>query len=71
MLERIHGAAMRLAVDATAKRKDALARSIETSVPNDIGVTQDGDAIVLSGRGLARRAAMETRLRWLAREAMR
>ena len=46
-------------------RRDALAQRLADELPRGIRVERAGDAVRLSGRGLARRFALDARLRWL------
>ena len=46
-------------------RRDALVQRLADELPRGIRVERAGDAVRLSGRGLARRFALDARLRWL------
>jgi len=65
MFERLmlHGAA--LADKAARRRRRELGEALEAEAPDGVSVDEEGEAIVLSGPGLARRFALEPALRWL------
>ena len=65
MLERlmIQGAA--LAQRAARRRREALATALGEEAPAGARVSVEEEAVVLSGRGLRRRLALEPALRWL------
>lgn len=67
MLERLmlHGAA--LARKAAAERRSALAAELRDEIPEGVRVSEaeDQEAVTLEGRGLGRRFALESELRWL------
>ena len=50
-----------------AKRRE-LGGRLEAAVPKGIAVEETEQGLVLRGRGLARRFALEARLRWLVAE---
>ena len=52
-----------------AARRERLAARLTEMAPRGIEVGKDGERVVLSGRGLARRLALDPRLRWLMAEA--
>ena len=60
---RIEGAA--LAERAARRRRRALAESLGAEAPAGVRVSEDGESVVLAGRGLRRRFALEPALRWL------
>jgi hypothetical protein len=66
MLERLmlHGAA--LAMRATRERRSSLAAELRDEAPAGVSVSEDEQGVVLSGRGLERRFALDPELRWLA-----
>lgn len=65
MFERLmlHGAA--LAGKAARRRRDSLAGTLREEAPAGVEVDVEEEGIVLSGRGLRRRFALEPGLRWL------
>lgn len=64
MLERLmlHGAA--LAHRAARARLDSLAGALRDEAPRGVRVSEEEEAVALSGRGLRRRFALEPELRW-------
>lgn len=65
MLERLmlHGAA--LARKAARARLESLAEALRDEAPEGVRVSEEEEAVALSGRGLGRRFALEPELRWL------
>jgi hypothetical protein len=65
MFERLmlHGAA--LARKAAEQRRSKLAAELRGEAPEGVRVGEDGEAVTLEGRGLGRRFALESELRWL------
>jgi hypothetical protein len=65
MFERLmlHGAA--LARKAAEQRRSGLAAELRVEAPEGVRVSEDGEAVTLEGRGLGRRFALESELRWL------
>jgi hypothetical protein len=65
MLEKlmIHGAA--LARNAAGRRRAELAEALREEVPAGVGVEEREDSVILSGRDLGRRLALEPALRSL------
>lgn len=65
MLERLmlHGAA--LAQRAARARRAALAEALREEAPEGVRVSEEGEAVTLSGPGLERRLALDPELRWL------
>jgi fructoselysine-6-P-deglycase FrlB-like protein len=65
MFERLmlHGAA--LAEKAARRRRGELAEALREEAPAGVEVSEEEDMVVLSGRGLGRRFALEPALRWL------
>lgn len=65
MFERlmIHGAA--LARRAAEGRRSGLAAQLRETAPDGVEVSEEEGAVVLEGRGLERRYALEPELRWL------
>ena len=64
MLERLmlHGAA--LARKAALARLGSLAGALRDEAPEGVRVSEEEEALALSGRGLRRRFALEPELRW-------
>lgn len=48
-----------------ARRRDLLAERLAAETPGDVAIAAEADAVVLSGRGLRRRFALDPALRWL------
>ena len=65
MFERLSARGAALGRDAARRRLAALAEILEEETPAGIRVEESEGAVVLSGRGLARRHALEPALRWL------
>jgi hypothetical protein len=65
MFERLmlHGAAM--ARKAARARLTSLAETLSEDSPEGVRVSEEEEAVALSGRGLERRFALEPELRWL------
>ncbi len=65
MFERLmlHGAA--LARRAAQGRRSSLAADLREEAPEGVSVSEEEEAVALSGRGLERRFALEPELRWL------
>jgi hypothetical protein len=65
MFERLmlHGAA--LARRAARRRRSELAGALGEDSPAGVRVSEEEEAVVLSGPGLGRRFALEPGLRWL------
>lgn len=65
MFERLmlHGAA--LARRAAEGRRSDLAAQLRQEAPEGVEVSEDEGAVILEGRGLERRYALEPELRWL------
>ena len=59
----LHGAA--LAEKAARRRRSELAAELGEDAPAGIEVSEEEAGVVLSGRGLERRAALDPGLRWL------
>lgn len=66
MLERLmlHGAA--LARKSARARLGSLAEELSEDAPEGVRVSEEEEAVALSGRGLRRRFALDPELRWLA-----
>lgn len=65
MFERLmlHGAA--LARKAAGERRSGLATELRDEAPEGVRVGEDGESVTLEGRGLGRRFALDSELRWL------
>ncbi|HYW14979.1 MAG TPA: hypothetical protein VE891_02350 [Allosphingosinicella sp.] len=59
----LHGAA--LARKAAQGRRASLAAELREESPEGVRVSEEEEAVVLSGRGLDRRFALDPELRWL------
>lgn len=64
MFERLMLKAAALANEAARRRRSALAEALGAEAPDGVWVSEDEDDVVLRGRGIRRRFALETRLRW-------
>ena len=71
MFEKIIARAGRLARERADARSDALAARLAGELPKGIAVERTERGVRLSGRGIARRFALDPRLRWLAAERVR
>lgn len=58
----IHGAA--LARKAARARRAELAEALRDEAPDGVRVSESEEGVALEGRGLARRFALEPKLRW-------
>lgn len=65
MFERLIQRGAALAQEAARRRRDELAEALSEEAPAGVGVSGEAEAVVLSGRGLGRRFAVEPALRWL------
>lgn len=65
MLERLmlHGAA--LARKSAGERRSSLAAELRDEAPEGVRVSEAEEGVALEGRGLRRRFALDTELRWL------
>ncbi len=65
MLERLmlHGAA--LARKAAGERRSTLAAELRGEAPEGVRVSEEEAGVALEGRGLGRRFALDSELRWL------
>jgi hypothetical protein len=65
MFERLmlHGAA--LARKAAGERRSALAAELRDEAPDGVEVSEEEAGVALEGRGLGRRFALDSELRWL------
>ena len=70
MFERLMMRGAALAQQAARRRRRALARALRDESPEGVLVSEDEDQVVLSGRGLRRRFALDPRLRWLTVRAL-
>lgn len=71
MLERMTARVERRARDKAAARAREIAARMAGEAPLGITAETGPDGIRLSGRGVARRFAVDPALRWLATEAQR
>jgi len=69
MFEALRSRGESIAQQQAAARRERLAERLEALAPSDVQVGAEGERVVLSGRGLARRLALEPVLRWLVAEA--
>ncbi|MEA3064046.1 MAG: hypothetical protein QOJ27_481 [Sphingomonadales bacterium] len=65
MFERLTERGAELAARAAQRRRSELAETLRGEAPAGIAVTEVEEGVVLSGRGLGRRLALEAGLRWL------
>ena len=71
MFERLAARAERMARRRAYARRDKLAARLREAAPRGIDVETEVGGVRLSGRGLARRFALDAALRWLIGEQMR
>ena len=69
MFENLGARAAQIAARRAADRRQRLAARLKEFEPQDVQVTDAGEKILLAGRGLARRFALDPRLRWWVTEA--
>jgi hypothetical protein len=65
MFERLAAYGAALAEKAVRRRLADLAEALRDEAPAGVRVEEEDEAIVLAGRGLARRLALDPALRWL------
>jgi hypothetical protein len=65
MFERLKARAQARAETVARRRRDELAEVLSEEAPAGVEVGVEDGAVVLSGRGLGRRFAVEPGLRWL------
>jgi hypothetical protein len=65
MLEGLMMRAAALAETAARRRRDELAEALREAAPAGVRVESEAEGVALSGRGIARRFALEPGLRWL------
>jgi hypothetical protein len=65
MFERLTKRAAALAEQAARRRRAELAEALRREAPGGVTVGEEAGAVVLSGRGLGRRFALDPGLRWL------
>ena len=70
MFERLERRAREQAEARAEVRRRELALALSATAPRGIMADVEGEAVVLSGRGLARRSATEPGLRWMVQEAL-
>ena len=66
MFERLMLRGAALAEKAARRRRDELAEALSEEAPAGLRVSGEEQGVVLSGRGLGRRFALEPALRWLS-----
>ncbi|HEY0113530.1 MAG TPA: hypothetical protein VGB59_10315 [Allosphingosinicella sp.] len=64
MFERLMMGAAAMAERRAAARRARLAGSLRGEVPRGVSAEEAGEAVVLAGRGLKRRFALDPALRW-------
>lgn len=69
MFEKLGARGAEVAARRAAVRRARLAARAEKLAPRGVRASEEGEQIVLAGRGLARRFALDARLRWLIAEA--
>jgi sugar lactone lactonase YvrE len=69
MFDRLTARGARMAAGRAAARRRRLAARIEDLAPDGVQVSEDGERVVLAGRGVIRRFVLDPRLRWLVTEA--
>jgi len=69
MFERLSEKAARLGEKRTARRRERLAARLREAAPAGVAVSQEDQAVVLSGRALVRRSVSDPELRWMVAEA--
>jgi hypothetical protein len=69
MFERLMKRGEALAARRAAARRNRLADAVRAAAPAGVAVDVEGEALVLSGRGLGRRLANDPAVRWLVAEA--
>ena len=69
MFGRLTARAAQLAARSAAERRERLAARIAERAPSGVRVSEEGERVVLAGRGLIRRFVLDARLRWLVSEA--
>lgn len=65
MFERLTARGAALAQETARRRRGELAEALREDAPAGLRVDEEDEAVVLSGRGLGRRFALEPALRWL------
>jgi hypothetical protein len=65
MFERLIARGAALAQQAARRRRAELAVALREEAPAGVRVDEEDEGVVLSGRGLGRRFALEPELRWL------
>jgi hypothetical protein len=65
LLEGVFEGGAELAGRAARRRRSELAKTLRDEAPAGIGVAEDEEGVVLTGRGLGRRLALDSGLRWL------
>jgi hypothetical protein len=65
MFEALTARAAALAERAARRRRSALAQALREAAPTGVRIEEQADGIVLSARGLVRRYAVDSGLKWL------
>jgi hypothetical protein len=68
-VEKLAVRAAQIASRRAALRRERLAARLKELEPLGVRMTEEGDGIVLAGRGLARRYALDPRSTWSVMEA--
>lgn len=68
MFGRLTGRAAKLAEARAAGRRERLAGRLRAAAMAGVAVGEEGERVVLSGRGLGARMALDPELRWLVAE---
>ena len=71
MFESLIQRAERLARRRAGERADALAQRLSAELPRGIAAERDPAGVRLSGRRIARRFALDPKLRWIFTELIR
>ena len=71
MFERLLARGVQRARRGTEARRDEVATRLREALPRGIEIEVEEDGVWLSGRGLARRFALDSALRWLIGEQAR
>ena len=65
MFEKLLVRAERMARRRASERAHELADRLAVELPRGIRAERDGDGVVIGGRGIARRFALDAKLRWM------
>ncbi len=69
MFGRLAQRAEQVAATRAARRRERLAAALRAREAPGVAVSEEGERVVLAGRGLGRRMAMDAELRWLVAES--